>query len=113
MRCDVNLSLMPKGTEVFGTRSETKNVNSLRSVERAVRYEVGRHAAVLSSGGTIVQETRHWHEDTGVTTSGRAKSSPWRPCYCSSCGSASSRRRSSVCSKPASGTCWSKPANPP
>ena len=58
----------------FGTRSETKNVNSLRSVERAVRYEVGRHAAVLSSGGTIVQETRHWHEDTGVTTSGRAKS---------------------------------------
>ena len=74
MRCDVNLSLMPKGTEVFGTRSETKNVNSLRSVERAVRYEVGRHAAVLTSGGTIVQETRHWHEDTGVTTSGRAKS---------------------------------------
>ena len=74
MRCDVNLSLMPKGAEVFGTRSETKNVNSLRSVERAVRYEVGRHAAVLTSGGTIVQETRHWHEDTGVTTSGRAKS---------------------------------------
>ena len=74
MRCDVNLSLMPKGADTFGTRSETKNVNSLRSVERAVRYEVGRHAAVLSSGGTIVQETRHWHEDTGVTTSGRAKS---------------------------------------
>src|SRR5688572_29037517 len=74
MRCDVNLSLMPKGSEVLGTRSETKNVNSLRSVERAVRYEVGRHAAVLSSGGTVVQETRHWHEDTGVTTSGRVKS---------------------------------------
>ena len=75
MRCDVNLSLMPQGrATVFGTRSETKNVNSLRSVERAVRYEVGRHAAVLSSGGTIVQETRHWHEDTGVTTSGRVKS---------------------------------------
>ena len=74
MRCDVNLSLMPKGASVFGTRSETKNVNSLRSVERAVRYEVGRHAAVLSSGGTVVQETRHWHEDTGVTTSGRVKS---------------------------------------
>jgi aspartyl-tRNA(Asn)/glutamyl-tRNA(Gln) amidotransferase subunit B len=74
MRCDVNLSLMPKGVDELGTRSETKNVNSLRSVERAVRYEVGRHAAVLSSGGSIVQETRHWHEDTGITTSGRVKS---------------------------------------
>lgn len=74
MRCDVNLSLMPKGSSTFGTRSETKNVNSLRSVERAVRYEIGRHAAVLSSGGTVVQETRHWHEDTGITTSGRVKS---------------------------------------
>ncbi|WP_377641380.1 Asp-tRNA(Asn)/Glu-tRNA(Gln) amidotransferase subunit GatB [Oryzobacter terrae] len=74
MRCDVNLSLMPKGAEVFGTRSETKNVNSLRSVERAVRYEVGRHGAILSGGGSVVQETRHWHEDTGITTSGRVKS---------------------------------------
>ena len=74
MRCDVNLSLMPKGTTTLGTRSETKNVNSLRSVERAVRYEIGRHAAILSSGGKVVQETRHWHEDTGITTSGREKS---------------------------------------
>jgi aspartyl-tRNA(Asn)/glutamyl-tRNA(Gln) amidotransferase subunit B len=74
MRCDVNLSLMPKGAATLGTRSETKNVNSLRSVERAVRYEIGRHAAILDSGGTVVQETRHWHEDTGVTTSGRVKS---------------------------------------
>ncbi len=74
MRCDVNLSLREKGAEKFGTRSETKNVNSLRSVERAVRYEMQRHAAVLSSGGSIVQETRHWHEDTGITTSGRVKS---------------------------------------
>ncbi|WP_418959282.1 Asp-tRNA(Asn)/Glu-tRNA(Gln) amidotransferase subunit GatB [Streptomyces tritici] len=73
MRCDVNLSLMPKGAEKFGTRSETKNVNSLRSVERAVRYEVMRHAAVLQSGGSIVQETRHFHEDDGSTTSGRVK----------------------------------------
>ncbi|MFF8384712.1 MULTISPECIES: Asp-tRNA(Asn)/Glu-tRNA(Gln) amidotransferase subunit GatB [Streptomyces] len=73
MRCDVNLSLRPIGTEKFGTRSETKNVNSLRSVERAVRYEVRRHAAVLSGGGTIVQETRHFHEDDGSTTSGRVK----------------------------------------
>ncbi|MFN8097886.1 MAG: Asp-tRNA(Asn)/Glu-tRNA(Gln) amidotransferase subunit GatB [Dermatophilaceae bacterium] len=74
MRCDVNLSLSPKGSEVFGTRSETKNVNSLRSVERAVRYEMTRHAAILSTGGRVVQETRHWHEDTGITTSGREKS---------------------------------------
>lgn len=74
MRCDVNLSLMPKGSDVFGTRSETKNVNSLRSVERAVRYEMCRHGALLAAGGTVVQETRHWHEDTGMTTSGREKS---------------------------------------
>ncbi|MEU7132541.1 Asp-tRNA(Asn)/Glu-tRNA(Gln) amidotransferase subunit GatB [Streptomyces sp. NPDC046261] len=73
MRCDVNLSLMPKGSSTFGTRSETKNVNSLRSVERAARFEIQRHAAVLSSGGTIVQETRHFHEDDGSTTSGRIK----------------------------------------
>ncbi|MFF2850338.1 Asp-tRNA(Asn)/Glu-tRNA(Gln) amidotransferase subunit GatB [Streptomyces sp. NPDC058001] len=73
MRCDVNLSLRPYGREKFGTRSETKNVNSLRSVERAARFEIQRHAAVLNSGGTIVQETRHFHEDTGSTTSGRIK----------------------------------------
>jgi aspartyl-tRNA(Asn)/glutamyl-tRNA(Gln) amidotransferase subunit B len=73
MRCDVNLSLRPKGTEKFGTRSETKNVNSLRSVERAARFEIQRHAAVLSSGGTILQETRHFHEEDGSTTSGRVK----------------------------------------
>ncbi|MET9804267.1 Asp-tRNA(Asn)/Glu-tRNA(Gln) amidotransferase subunit GatB [Streptomyces sp. NPDC006368] len=73
MRCDVNLSLRPHGTEKFGTRSETKNVNSLRSVERAVRFEISRHAGVLNAGGTIVQETRHFHEDDGSTTSGRVK----------------------------------------
>jgi aspartyl-tRNA(Asn)/glutamyl-tRNA(Gln) amidotransferase subunit B len=74
VRCDANVSLMPKGATTFGTRSETKNVNSLRSVERAVRFEIQRHAAVLDAGGTIVQETRHWHEDTRSTTSGRPKS---------------------------------------
>jgi len=74
LRCDVNLSLAPKGSGGLGTRTETKNVNSLRSVERAVRYEISRHAAVLGGGGSILQETRHWHEDTGVTTSGREKS---------------------------------------
>jgi aspartyl-tRNA(Asn)/glutamyl-tRNA(Gln) amidotransferase subunit B len=74
LRCDVNLSLAPAGRGGLGTRTETKNVNSLRSVERAVRYEMQRHAAVLDGGGRILQETRHWHEDTGVTTSGREKS---------------------------------------
>jgi aspartyl-tRNA(Asn)/glutamyl-tRNA(Gln) amidotransferase subunit B len=80
LRCDVNLSLAPKastgstGEVRLGTRTETKNVNSLRSVERAARYEMQRHGAVLAEGGTILQETRHWHEDTGITTSGREKS---------------------------------------
>ncbi len=74
IRADVNLSLSPKDSGTLGTRTETKNVNSLRSVERAVRYEMSRHAGVLDSGRTILQETRHWHEDTGVTTSGREKS---------------------------------------
>jgi len=72
MRCDSNLSLRPIGTTEFGTRTETKNVNSLKSVEVAVRYEMRRQAAVLESGGRIVQETRHFHED-GHTTAGRSK----------------------------------------
>jgi aspartyl-tRNA(Asn)/glutamyl-tRNA(Gln) amidotransferase subunit B len=81
IRCDVNVSLRGKAADPLtqddvplGTRTETKNVNSLRSVERAVRYEMTRHAAILNSGASILQETRHWHEDTGVTTSGRVKS---------------------------------------
>jgi aspartyl-tRNA(Asn)/glutamyl-tRNA(Gln) amidotransferase subunit B len=72
MRCDVNTSLSLPGTE-WGTRTETKNVNSLRSVERAVRSEMIRQASVLDGGGRIIQETRHFHEDTGVSTSGRSK----------------------------------------
>ena len=84
LRCDVNLSLRPRagadrrGPEQLavplGTRTETKNVNSLRSVEGACLYEIRRHAAVLGADGRITQETRHWHEDTGITTSGRVKS---------------------------------------
>ena len=73
LRCDANVSLRPSPDSQFGTRTETKNVNSLRSVERAVRYEIERQADVLDGGGVIVQETRHWHEDTGKTTSGRTK----------------------------------------
>ncbi|MEV6152638.1 Asp-tRNA(Asn)/Glu-tRNA(Gln) amidotransferase subunit GatB [Nonomuraea sp. NPDC052129] len=73
MRCDVNVSLMPRGSSEWGTRTETKNVNSLRSVERSVRSEIERQAAILADGGRIIQETRHFHEDTGVTTPGRSK----------------------------------------
>ena len=73
MRCDVNTSLSPIGSGTWGTRTETKNVNSLRSVERAVRSEIERQAAVLDGGGRIIQETRHFHEDSGTTTSGRSK----------------------------------------
>ncbi len=74
LRCDANVSLSPRGSGKLGTRTETKNVNSLRSVERAVRFEIQRQAAILQGGGTIVQETRHWHEDTGMTSPGRPKS---------------------------------------
>ncbi len=74
VRCDANVSLRPHGQEKLGTRTETKNVNSLRSIERAVRYEIQRQAAILAKGGSIIQETRHWHEDKGSTSSGRPKS---------------------------------------
>ncbi|OLT23628.1 aspartyl/glutamyl-tRNA amidotransferase subunit B [Pseudonocardia sp. CNS-139] len=73
MRADVNLSLSPRGSGVLGTRSETKNVNSLRSVERAVRYEMTRQAGVLLAGDAVVQETRHFEEATGTTRPGRRK----------------------------------------
>jgi aspartyl-tRNA(Asn)/glutamyl-tRNA(Gln) amidotransferase subunit B len=72
MRCDSNVSLMPIGAAQFGTRTETKNVNSLKSVEVAVRYEMQRQGAVLESGGRITQETRHFHE-AGYTSPGRTK----------------------------------------
>ncbi|NLE70992.1 MAG: Asp-tRNA(Asn)/Glu-tRNA(Gln) amidotransferase subunit GatB [Actinomycetales bacterium] len=74
VRADVNVSLRPSPDAPLGTRTETKNVNSFRSVERAVRFEISRQAGVLDSGAAVVQETRHWHEDTGITTPGRVKS---------------------------------------
>ena len=73
LRCDANVSLRLIGTTELGTRSETKNVNSLRSVERAIRGEMIRHAEVLNSGGKVKQETRHFLEDTGLTRAGRSK----------------------------------------
>ncbi|KGA14940.1 aspartyl/glutamyl-tRNA amidotransferase subunit B [freshwater metagenome] len=73
LRCDANVSLKPMGSAVLGTRSETKNVNSLRSVERAIRGEMIRHAELLEAGAKVKQETRHFQEDTGLTRSGRSK----------------------------------------
>jgi aspartyl-tRNA(Asn)/glutamyl-tRNA(Gln) amidotransferase subunit B len=73
LRCDVNTSLAPTGSTEWGTRTETKNVNSLRSVERAVRSEILRQAEVLDSGGKVAQETRHFSETTGDTRPGRSK----------------------------------------
>ena len=72
MRCDSNVSLKPTGATEFGIRTETKNVNSLKSVEVAVRYEMRRQAAILDAGGRVHQETRHFHED-GYTSPGRSK----------------------------------------
>jgi len=72
LRCDVNTSLNKPG-EAWGTRTETKNVNSLRSVERAVRSEIIRQSALLDDGVRIIQETRHFQEDTGDTRPGRSK----------------------------------------
>ncbi|MDR0284281.1 MAG: Asp-tRNA(Asn)/Glu-tRNA(Gln) amidotransferase subunit GatB [Propionibacteriaceae bacterium] len=73
LRCDANVSLMAKGTTTLGTRTETKNLNSLKSIEKAVRYEMCRQGAILAAGGRIKQETRHWHEDGSYTAAGRSK----------------------------------------
>ncbi|MDO8645355.1 MAG: Asp-tRNA(Asn)/Glu-tRNA(Gln) amidotransferase subunit GatB [Candidatus Planktophila sp.] len=73
LRCDANVSLRLIGAETLGTRSETKNVNSLRSVERAIRGEMVRHAELLNKGERVVQETRHFQEESGLTRSGRSK----------------------------------------
>ncbi len=73
MRFDVNLSVAPKGSEKLGTRTETKNLNSFRSVERAAEYEFARQCELLEQGERIVQETRGWNDETGKTTSQRSK----------------------------------------
>jgi aspartyl-tRNA(Asn)/glutamyl-tRNA(Gln) amidotransferase subunit B len=73
LRCDANVSLRPDGTELFGTKVEIKNMNSVRSLERALHFEIARQAKALEAGETIVQETRHWDEDAGTTKSMRSK----------------------------------------
>ncbi len=73
LRCDVNLSLRPFGQAVFGTRAEIKNLNSFRSVERAIKYEIARQEDILNDDGQVVQETRTWDETKGQTFSLRSK----------------------------------------
>src|SRR5262245_36005170 len=73
LRVDANVSLRPVGSPTFGTRTEIKNLNSLRSLLRAIDYEVERQTALLEAGETVTQETRHWDEDGGRTISGRSK----------------------------------------
>lgn len=73
MRVDSNLSLRPRGQKEFGTRTETKNINSVKSVEQAVRFEMQRQAAAITNGEEIVQETRHYQEGDGTTAKGRPK----------------------------------------
>lgn len=72
-RCDANVSLRRRGTETFGTRTELKNMNSFRNVQRGIEYEIKRQAYVLDAGGAVVQETRLWDDTAGVTHSMRSK----------------------------------------
>lgn len=74
MRADVNVSLRRNPTDSFGTRSETKNVNSFRGIEKTIQYEIRRQAAILNDGGEVLQETRHWDEASQTTAGGRVKS---------------------------------------
>ncbi len=74
VRADINVSLRKSPEDAFGIRTETKNVNSFRAIEKAVNYEMRRQATVLLDGGSIIQQTRHWHEDTNTTSAGRIKS---------------------------------------
>jgi aspartyl-tRNA(Asn)/glutamyl-tRNA(Gln) amidotransferase subunit B len=73
MRVDANVSVRPEGTNTFGTRCEIKNLNSLRSLGRAIEYEAARQIALLEAGGSVTQETRHWDEAAGRTDSMRSK----------------------------------------
>lgn len=73
MRCDVNLSLKKKDSPVYGTRTEMKNLNSFKSVQRAIEYEAKRQAELLVSGGIVIQETRKWDDDKGKSSSMRSK----------------------------------------
>ena len=73
MRCDANISIMPKGSDKFGTRAEIKNVNSFRALQRAIEYEIDRQIELVEDGEEVVQETRLWDDNAGVTRSMRGK----------------------------------------
>lgn len=73
LRCDANVSVRPKGSREFGTKTEIKNMNSFKALQRALAYEVERQIAVLEEGGRIIQETRTWDESKGVTLPMRSK----------------------------------------
>jgi aspartyl-tRNA(Asn)/glutamyl-tRNA(Gln) amidotransferase subunit B len=73
IRFDANVSIRPAGAEAYGTKVEIKNMNSFRSLERAVAFEIERQIALVESGGAVIQETRHWDEESGVTHSMRVK----------------------------------------
>lgn len=73
MRFDVNVSITPEGSSELGTRAEVKNLNSFRSVERAVQYEISRQSKILNDGGKVIQETLGWNDTSGKTTGQRSK----------------------------------------
>ncbi len=73
IRFEANVSVMPEGSDQLGTRTEIKNLNSFRSLERSISYEIQRQIQVLESGGNVIQETVGWNETDGVTFSQRSK----------------------------------------
>lgn len=73
MRCDANISVMPKGSKEFGTRAEIKNVNSFKALQRAIEFEIERQIDIVEEGGKVVQETRLWDDNSGETRSMRGK----------------------------------------
>jgi aspartyl-tRNA(Asn)/glutamyl-tRNA(Gln) amidotransferase subunit B len=73
LRCDANVSIRPQGSTEYGTRTEIKNMNSFKNVEKAIEYEALRHQEIIENGGSIVQETRLWDADKGETRSMRGK----------------------------------------
>src|SRR5690554_1368541 len=81
LRCDANVSVRPVGTTTLGTKTEIKNMNSFRAVQRAIEYEIDRQIDVLEDGGRVIQETRGWDENKGITVSMRNKENPDYRCF--------------------------------
>jgi len=81
LRCDANVSVRPAGSDMLGTKTEIKNMNSFRAVQRAIEYEVQRQIEVLEEGEKVIQETRGWDENKGITVSMRNKENPDYRCF--------------------------------